>query len=308
MLKKLVYTSVLLVPTLFIGCHKVETAFEDDLEKVQVVASIDPINEFAKIIGGEEISSITMVKSGVEPHDYEPTSKDLSNLNDSQLFLYNGLGMEDWADKIIDSINDTDIVVVNTSDNVNVINSNDNDDHEEDEHSHEHGKTDPHIWLSLEECKTQSLNIKNSLQDIDGENAEYYEENYSTFISEVDALYEEYKNKFNSLENKNFVTSHAAFGYLCRDFGLTQVSIEDLFGESEVTPATLASLVDFCKSNNVKTVFMPEVASEKLSETLAKEVSAKVVEIYSLETMPENLSYIDAMRKNLDLIYENLSN
>lgn len=299
MLKRLVYASVLLVPTLFIGCHKVETAFEDDLEKVQVVASIDPINEFAKIIGGEEIGTTTMVKSGVEPHDYEPTSKDLSNLNDSQLFLYNGLGMEDWADKIIDSINDTDIVIVNTSDNVNVINNSDND---------EHGKTDPHIWLSLEECKTQALNIKNSLQEIDGENSKCYEENYNAFILEVDTLYEEYKEKFDTLENKNFVTSHAAFGYLCRDFGLTQVSIEDLFGESEVTPSTLADLVDFCKNNNVKTVFMPEVASEKLSETLAKEVSAKVVEIYSLETMPEGLSYIDAMRKNLDIIYENLSN
>ncbi|MDO4535778.1 MAG: zinc ABC transporter substrate-binding protein [Clostridium perfringens] len=301
MLKKLVYTCALLASILFVGCHKVETAFEDDLEKVQVVASIDPINEFAKIIGGDEISSITMVKSGVEPHDYEPTSKDLTNLNDSQLFLYNGLDMEEWADKIIESIEDTDIVVVNTSDNVNVINNNENN-------NHEHGKTDPHIWLSLKECKTQALNIKNSLQEIDGENSEYYEKNYNTFVSQVDALYEEYKGKFDNLENKNFVTSHAAFGYLCRDFGLTQISIEDLFGEGEVTPNTLAKLVNFCKDNNVKTIFMPEVASEKLSETLANEVSAKVVEIYSLETMTENLGYIDAMKKNLDLIYENLSN
>lgn len=299
MLKKLVYTGVLLVPTLFIGCHKVETAFEDDLEKVQVVASIDPINEFVKIIGGEEVSSTTMVKSGVEPHDYEPTSKDLTNLNDSQIFLYNGLGMEDWVDKIIESVEDTDIVVVNTSDNVNVINNNESD---------KQGKTDPHIWLSLKECKTQASNIKNSLQEIDNENREYYEENYNIFISEVDKLYEEYKEKFSSLENKNFVTSHEAFGYLCRDFGLTQISIEDLFGEGEITPSTLTNLVNFCKENNIKTVFMPEVASKKLSETLANEVSAKIVEIHSLETMTGNLGYVDAMRENLDLIYENLKN
>ena len=303
MLKKLVFASILLVPTLLVGCNRAETAFEDDLKKVQVVASIEPLKEFSNIIGGDKVSVTTMVKSGVEPHDYEPTSKDLTNLNDSQLFVYNGLDMEEWADKVIDSISDTDIIIVNTSDNTNVI-----DASGESQESHEqHGKNDPHIWLSLKECKTQALNIKNSLQEIDGENSEYYEENYNAFVSNIDDLYSEYKEKFDLLENKNFVTSHAAFGYLCRDFGLNQISIEDLFGEGEVTPNTLGTLVNFCKENNVKTIFMPEVASAKLSETLANEVSAKVVEVYSIETMPDNLTYIEAMRENLDLIYENLS-
>lgn len=306
MLKKIIVSSVLLIPTFFIGCNKVETAFDTDLEKTQIVVSIEPLREFTEIIGGDKITVKTMVKSGVEPHDYEPTSKDLTNLNDSQVFLYNGLGMEEWADKVIDSIKDTEVVVVNTSENINIIDEN-GDVVEGYKEGITDKKVDPHIWLSLRECKTQSLNIKNALESIDLENSNYYEDNYDEFASEIDSLYEEYKEKFDNLGNKNFVTSHAAFGYLCKDFGLNQVSIEDLFGEGEVTPSTLKDLVNFCKENNVTTIFMPEVASEKLSETLANEVSAKVIEIYSLETMPDNLSYIEAMRKNLDIIYENLS-
>ncbi len=305
MLKKLVLYSTFLLPIFFVGCNKVETAFDTDLEKTQVVVSIEPLREFVESIGGDKITVKTMVKSGVEPHDYEPTSKDLINLSDSQIFLYNGLGMENWIDKVIDTIKDTEIIIVNTSEDVNVI-----DQNGEVIENYEEGvteqKVDPHIWLSLNECKVQSINIKNFLQSMDIENSEYYEENYKNFAFEIDSLYEEYKEKFDSLENKNFVTSHAAFGYLCRDFGLTQVSIEDLFGEGEVTPSKLKDLVNFCKENNVTTIFMPEVASEKLSETLANEVSAKVVEIYSLETMPDNLNYIEAMRENLNIIYHNL--
>ena len=306
MLKKIILSSVLLIPAFFIGCNKVETAFDTDLEKTQIVASIEPLREFTEIIGGDKVAVKTMVKSGVEPHDYEPTSKDLTNLNDSQIFLYNGLGMEEWADKIIDSIKDTEVVIVNTSENLSIIDEN-GEFVEGYEESITEKKIDPHVWLSLKECRTQSLNIKNGIQSIDLENSDYYEDNYNNFVSEIDSLYAEYKEKFDRLENKNFVTSHAAFGYLCKDFGLNQVSIEDLFGEGEVTPSTLKDLVNFCKENNVTTIFMPEVASEKLSETLANEISAKIVEIYSLETMPDNLSYREAMRKNLDSIYENLS-
>lgn len=302
MLKKILLLSGILFSMSFISCNTTETAFEADLQKTKVVCSIEPLREFAEIIGDNNISVTTMVKSGVEPHDYEPTSKDLINLDDSRVFFYNGLGMEEWVDKVINNMENSEVIIVNTSENTNIIN-----EKGESIENYKEQKVDPHIWLSLKECKVQSLNIKNNLKKIDSQNSEYYEENYNNFISQIDDLYNEYKEKFDTLENKNFVTSHAAFGYLCRDFGLTQMSIEDLFGEGEVTPNTFKDLINFCKENNIDTIFMPEVASEELSKTLAKELSANVVEIYSLETIPKDLSYIEAMRKNLDMIYSNLS-
>ena len=306
MLKKIMMATVLIIPTFFIGCNKVETAFDTDLEKIQVVTSIEPIREVTQIIGGDRIITKNIIKNGIDPHDYEPTSKDLITLNNSQIFLYNGLGLEEWVNKVVDSIKDMEVVVINTSENVDVIDENGNsiDNYNE---SMTKKKVDPHIWLSLTQCKVQSLNIKNALKSIDLENSNYYEDNYNEFVSKIDSLYTEYKEKFDSLKNKNFVTSHTAFGYLCKDFGLNQVSIEELFGEGEITPSMLKDLVNFCKENNVTTVFMPEVASKRLSETLANEANVKVVKIHSLESIPQNLTYLEAMRENLNIIYESLS-
>ncbi|MBS2905227.1 zinc ABC transporter substrate-binding protein, partial [Klebsiella pneumoniae] len=83
---------------------------------------------------------------------------------------------------------------------------------------------DPHSWLSLKEAEKQAENIKDTLVEIDEDNKAYYEENYDAFVGELESLYNEYKEKFDNLSTKDFVTGHAAFGYLCRDFGLQQKS------------------------------------------------------------------------------------
>ncbi|MGM9933665.1 MAG: metal ABC transporter solute-binding protein, Zn/Mn family, partial [Clostridium sp.] len=120
-------------------------------------------------------------------------------------------------------------------------------------------------------------------------------------------LYNEYKEKFDGISHKDFVTGHAAFGYLCRDFGLNQKSVENLFAEGEPTPRQLQELVMFCKDNNIKTVFSESLASPKVSETLANEVGAQVVPILTLESSEDDKSYIEAMKYNLEEIYKCLS-
>ena len=171
----------------------------------------------------------------------------------------------------------------------------------------EENAVDPHIWLSLKNAEIQSENIKNTLVKIDEKNKDYYEENYKKFKEELENVYNEYKPKFDTLNKKNFITGHAAFGYLCRDFGLTQKSVENLFAEGEPTPKQLEELVNFCKENNIKTVFSESLASPKVSQTLAKEVKAEVVPILTLESKEDDKDYIEAIRYNLDEIYRCLS-
>ncbi|WP_300380285.1 zinc ABC transporter substrate-binding protein, partial [Clostridium sp.] len=165
---------------------------------------------------------------------------------------------------------------------------------------------DPHVWLSLSDALIEAENIKNTLVEVDIENKDYYEENYNNLVKEFTSLKDEYLVKFNSISNKKFVTGHAAFGYLCRDFGLTQNSIADVFGEGELTLKDLETLIEYSKTNNVKVIFSESTASEKESETLAKEVGAKVEKIYTLETQENNMSYIEGMKYNLETIYNSL--
>lgn len=312
-MKRKVFFGAIVIATLLIsmvGCNKTEKVNKEDNNKIEVMTSIYPIEQFAKIIGGNKVNVRTMVPDGAEPHDFEPKAKDIVKLNESDLFIYNGLQMENWVDKVIKNIENKNLVIVNSSKNANVI-ANTEDEHEEghehvDHSGHNHGQEDPHIWLGLDEATKQCALIRDALVKIDPKNKSYYEGNYNNFATELKNLKEEYKEKFDSKNKKDFITGHAAFAYLCRDFGLEQRSLEGVFGEGEVTPKQLKNLVEYCKVNNIKTVFMPETASEKLSQTLANEVGAKVVKISSLETNSSGKGYLDTMKSNLETIYENI--
>lgn len=287
-----------------VGCSTNEkeksTISNDKGDKIKVVVSFNPLREFAMAVGKDKIQVVTMVPEGVEPHDFEPKAKDLLALTEAKVFVYNGLGMENWVDKSLSSIENKNLNVVDASKGSNLIkNTSENE-------IKEHGQYDPHIWLSLQEAKVEARNIKDALIKVDEKNKDYYEQNYEEFSKSLDSLYAEYKSKFGSLQNKSFVTGHAAFAYLCRDFGLNQQSVEGVFAEGEPTAAKLKELVEYAKNNNVKTIFVEELASPKVSETLANEVNAKVQKIYTIESKEDNKTYMDAMRENLDNIYNSL--
>ena len=207
--------------------------------------------------------------------------------------------MESWVEKTLNAIGNKNLVVVDSSIGIDAIKT-------QGEEIKEHGQFDPHIWLSLREAKIQTKNIKDALVKVDGANKDFYEKNFQGFSSEIDKLYEEYRGKFQGITNKNFVTGHAAFGYLCRDFGLVQNSVEDVFAGGEPTPQKLKELVELSNKNKIKVIFMEELASPRVSETLAKEVGAKVQKIYTIESSEENRSYIQSMEENLLNIYNSL--
>lgn len=289
--KSVIVTIFIILCFTFYGC--ISKKQDSDNGKLKVIVTIYPLKEFAEAIGGDKVEVSLMVKEGIEPHEFDPQAKDLAELSNSKIFVYNGLGMETWLDKVLNTIQDKEKThVVDSSKGVNQIKTD--------------GKVDPHIWLSLKEAKVQALNIKNEFVDSDKENAAYYEENYSKLVKSIDDLINKNEKRFSELKNKDFVTGHAAFGYLCRDFGLEQRSVEDVFGEGEVTPQTLKVLIEFCKENKVKIVFMESLASPKVSETLAKEVDGRIEKIYTIESKEDGKSYIEAMDSNLDKIYDSL--
>lgn len=278
-------------------------------DKVKVLVSFNPIREFAQAVGGDKAEVSTLIQGETEPHDFELKPRDFELLSQSSLFIYNGLGMEPWVDDAVNTVENKDLLVVDASKGTNTLKNQEDEaekHEEEDQESHEHGEYDPHIWLSLKEAKTMTENIKNSLVQIDPDNKDYYEKNYSDYAEKLDELYNDYKVKFDGLKNKKFVTGHAAFGYLCRDFGLEQNSLEDVFAEGEPSAKKLKELVDYCRENNITTIFMEKLASPKTSETLANEVGAKVEKIYALEAREDNKDYIESMRDNLEKIYTSL--
>lgn len=283
-----------------VGVSVNENNSSDNNGKIKVVASFNAMTQFIKAVGKDKVDVQTMIPSGTEPHDFEPKPKDLENISKAQIFVYNGLGMENWVDKTIKAADNKDLIVVEASRGGNPIKNSDEDAVKE------HGQYDPHMWISLSSAKIEAKNIKDALVKVDPSNKDYYEKNYNEFASKLDAILNDYKTKFDQTSSKNFITGHAAFAYFCRDFGLQQNSVENVFAEGEPTAKRLEELVDYCKKNDVKTVFMEEMASPKVSETLAKEVNAKVEKIYTAESEEDGKDYIESMKENLDKVYESL--
>lgn len=278
----------IMMGTFIVGCGKdsAQNQSKNNSDGVKVLVSFHAMEELVKLVGDEKVEVETVIPEGTEAHDFEPTTKDVKELSKSKLFIYNGLGMEHWVENFLKNSN---IEVVEVSDNVNTIKND--------------GVADPHIWLGLEDAIVELDNIKNALIKVDSENSTYYEKNYENAKKELQSLHDEYKSKFDSIENKKFVTGHKAFGYLCREFGLEQVAIQGVFAEGEPSPAKLAELVTYCKDNNIKTVFAEEIGSTKVAETLAREAGAKVE---TIETFEGEGDYVKDMRENLEKIYEAL--
>lgn len=297
-MKKKILSSILILGILFSFSGCVNKKNNNEGERLRVGVTINSLKDFTEAIGGDKVEVFSIIPDGSDAHDFDPKPKDLSDLINANVFVYNGLEMEEWIDSVLNTVEGKNVKVVEASKGIEPI--------KVLEEEHIHGGDDPHVWLSLDNATIQAENIKNTLVETDPSNKEYYEANYEKLKVEFSNLKYEYKDKFKEIKNKDFVTGHAAFAYLCRDFGLTQKSIADVFGQGELTPKSLEALINYSKENNVKVIFSESTASEKEAETLAKEVGAKVEKIYSLETKEDNKSYLEGMKYNLETIYNSL--
>lgn len=288
-----------------------------DNGKKNVAVSFDAMYELTKAIAKDKVNISVIIPEGMEPHDFEPKAKNLIFLSNADVLVYNGQGMEFWLDDALKAVQNKKLIEVNASKGIVAIKSGDSSHEESEEHDekskhaenhhHSHGNFDPHTWLGLSSAKIMIRNIAHGLSKADSKNAEFYQMNAKAYIAKLDKLLEEYRAKFKTVKNKHFVTGHAAFAYLCRDFGLEQNAVKGVFSEGEANAKQLANLVEYCRTHKIKTIFSEESASPEVSKTLANEVNASVEEIYTIEMPQDNKTYLERMEENLEKIYQNLN-
>jgi zinc transport system substrate-binding protein len=302
MFKKLAAVILCCATVLWVsGCNSTDDTSSTETDTINVSVTFNAMKEFVEAVGGDKVDVTTIIPDGTEPHDFEPKAQDLVDLSTAQIFVYNGLGMESWVDDAIAAADNADLISVCASDGLTPITNTDDDEIEE------HGQYDPHVWLSLKDAEVEVENIKDALVEADPDNTNYYEANCEDYVAQLESLYNEYSEKFASVDKKDFVTGHAAFAYLCQDFGLSQNSVEDVFAEGEPSAQQLAELITYCKDNEVTTIFAEEMASADVWQTLADEVGASVETIYTIESNEDDLSYLERMESNLSKIYASLT-
>lgn len=262
--------------------------------KPQVVTSFYPLYFFTSQIAQDKADVYNVTPAGAEPHDYEPSTRDMARIEDSSMVVLNGAKLEAWGDRIKENLKDKKTLIVTVGDNVANL-----------EMIYDGEKIqDPHIWLSPVLAKKEVSLIAAGLSQIDPSNSEFYQANAATLLSKLDRLDAQFLQGLNNCINKDIITSHSAFGYLASGYHLNQVAISGLSPDTEPSVQQLAQVAEFAKKNQVKYIFFETLVSPKLSQTIASEIDAKTlvlnpIEGLSDEEIKSGKSYFSEMENNL---------
>lgn len=278
-------------------------------DKIKIVTTIYPVQNFTEEIAGEKAEIINLVPAGMEPHDFELSTGDMQLMEEADIFVYNGAGMEHFVDKTLAAVSNKELVVVEAARNVDLLEANHSHD-AETAHDGERAKEerlDPHTWLSIDNAIDEAYMIKDALCEADAENADYYNSNYDAYKGKLEALGERYEKELSGLSKNTIVVAHKAFGYLCEEYGLVQEAVEGLTADSEPDSARMKEIIDFCKKNDIQVIFFEELVSPKVAETIADEVGAQTdvlnpIEGRTAEQEEEGLDYIGFMEQNLEAL------
>jgi len=283
----------------------------NDDSKLQVISSFNPLHEFSQIVGQEKVDTILLVPVGVEPHDWEPTIKDVQQMHKSDLIIINGIGFENWVDNLIE--NNYLGIIVDTSNGITINQSkeqhdeeqhdeeqHDEEQHDEEQHDeHKHLAGDPHIWLNPVYAKTQVQNIANAFANSDLKNSKFYHTNAEEYNKKLDLLDMKIRNELSNC-NSDFIVFHNAFSYFADEYGLNQYTIIPTNNShGEVTAKTLEKIILTAKKLNIKVIFSEEDISSKSSEIIANELGGNVLILSTLEITSDG-TYISKMTENLE--------
>jgi len=257
-------------------------------QKVVAIASFFPLYEFTKEIGREKVDVTLLVPSGVEPHDWEPTIKDLQLLQQADVIIINGIGFENWIDNI-DSIN-SDVKVTDTSIGISILES------------------DPHIWLNPVMAQKQVENIVDSLSKVDPLNEKYYKQNGISYIKKLEELDNKISYELSSCK-KDFIAFHDAFSYFAIQYDLNQHTVlKSNEPHEEPTSKSLENIINLARDLDSNVIFTEEAVDKRTSQVIANEIGGKVLTLSPLEIGDSQIDYIKKMEENLLHLKEALCN
>lgn len=313
-LHKILLTGITLGIGLFLAsCGSSETSEESSSAKLQIVTTFYPMYDFTQKVTQDLADVSVMVPAGTDTHSFEPSAKEVAQIQGADVFIYNSEEMETWVPSILESIDTSDLVIINASEGVELLGAEEshNHEHHEDEteaehaeHSHSH-EVDPHIWVDPVLAQEEVANIQAGLIQADPDNEAQYTENATAFQNELQELHESFEAAFEGAENRTFVTQHAAFAYLSERYDLNQVAIAGLSTSQEPSPSELAEIAEFIEAQKVDYIYFGKSTSSNIAETLAYETNTQTAVLDPIESVTEQdqeagYDYLEAMYNNLE--------
>lgn len=282
---------------------------------LEVTTSFSILGDLISQVGGERVKVRALVGADEDAHAFQPRPSDARDVGGAALVVVNGLGFDDWMVRLARSGGYKGEVVI-ASKGIETLTMTKDDDHHH--HGHDHDKSDskavdPHAWQDVGNARRYVANIADALAHADPEGASAYRANAERYDGQLQALDAEIRAAFAGLpaERRKVVSSHAAFGYFGRAYGVQFLSPVGVSNNAEPTAKGVARLIRQLKAEKVPAVFIENVADSRLIDRIRSESGARIGgTLYSdALSSADGLapSYVQMMRANLDALRQALS-
>lgn len=300
----------------------------EETKKLSIVTTIFPAYDWVKQVVGDNknVDISFLIDKGVDLHSYQASAADIAKITDSDLFVYVGGDSDDWAEDIIKE--NPNLNYINMVDSIGEAalaeelvegmqdeeeHDNESEEHANEEGEHEEGEEeiDEHVWLSIKNAETIVSAIEAKLAEIDPDNKAEYEKNANDYLAKLDELDKEYKYTLSSIQNKTIIVGDRfPFRYLVNEYGIKYyAAFKGCDAGSEASFETVKFLANKMDELNMSDIFIIDGSKGDLAKTIVdntKDKNAKVLVLDSMQSTKssDNASYLDIMKKNLEVLKE----
>ncbi|WP_214703760.1 MULTISPECIES: zinc ABC transporter substrate-binding protein [unclassified Exiguobacterium] len=298
--------------TLLLGaCGNTEgdNTTESTGDKLTVYASTFALKSIAEEIGGDQVNVEMVIPPGADPHTFEPTSKQMTQIAEADLFLTIGHDLEPYVESMEKSLDGQNVTFVKTAENVALLDATDTvhvheeDGHSEDGHAHhDHGQYDPHVWLDPMNAFTMAEAVEAALSEEAPDYKDEFADRLSAFKEETDSLDSELAAAVENGTKSELLVTHAAYGYLAERYGFEQLPIAGLTPSEEPSQQALKRIIEEARLHDLNYIAFENTVTPKVAEVVKEEIGAESVTIYNLESVTKeqmDKSYFDLMRENV---------
>jgi zinc/manganese transport system substrate-binding protein len=262
-------------------------------DRVNVVASFSILGDFVRNVGGNRINVTTLVGSNGDVHVYAPTPADAKKIADAKLLVINGLGLEGWLPRLLQSAA-SKAPIVTASAGISQLKAG--------------SDADPHAWQSVANAKIYVANIREALGAADPADAELFRANAQAYLNKLDSLEQEVRAAIARIppSRRKVISTHDAFGYFASAYGVEFIAPVGVSTESEVSAREIAGIITEIRTQKVPAVFLENISDDRLMQRIAAETGVRIGgTLYSDSLTGEKgdaPTYIDMVRHNIKAI------
>ncbi len=263
--------------------------------RLKVVASIAPLADFAKQVGGDKVDVTLLLPPGASPHTFEPTPRTMQQISKAKIFIKIGAGLEFWADKLVSAAG-RGVIIVDCSRGVPLIRA------ESDRGGHGAGNADPHYWLDPVIAMGMIKKIEEAYAKADPADSSYFAQRASSYIAALSALDRQIGETVKTFRTREYVTFHPAWNYFSRRYGLKVAGVIEQGPGKEPTARHIDRILRELRRLQIKVIFAETQFSPRIAEAIAHEAGGRVLMLDPIGGQKDRDTYITMMKYNLALI------